>query len=709
MHRSESRPAGIVALTMSVFLVALAILLTAHPAAAEPMTYLVTSDACEGPGSITEAMTSANGNPGEDTISFDADVVVDFRKCPPNPAPPDPNDYFALQATESVVFEGNGAKLFGEMFWVDLSGINRAGQACLDQANGDLIVTLTPGFIKVGVRGEGEANSDITVTVRELDIEGLSAVATIEEDASLVMEDLTVKSIYSSPNEGCLQPAILANTGANFSAYRTGWNDIWNDFTVQAGVVFLGAISSVSSDEGQESGNLTIEESSFTGIRESGVISWAGKDDSEVNIVSSRFADAGGISVDGRVTSNIVNSIWSDFGLQPNPDDRIINFSTGEMNIIASTLLFASVECDRSCQILEQSRGRVLRGFRNDFTNAAKINLIQSAVGVTQPDLGPEYTKLLDPKDPPSTDDNPGFSADEYTWIQPTALQGLNDLIDVTQQSLLLTVPPGLPTFPLVSLNQATRATPLVPGELIDVVKDAVCDENDAHKETALRNPIDDTCITEDALGNPRVDGNNNRNSGAVQLNEAPHLSVAVVGDRTVDVDWTKPRDLEGLCGYRLTYRETGTTNDSSVDIIDPDTLSYQITGLMNGTEYEFEVEGLVNCPDSTPSGFPSNLVTAIPQGPFNVDRNPDESAVATNKENKTRYWENEYGGTCYKYEVGDDYGSVWEITGGDPSALILKSGRTNDVWNTPDPGYYGTVSFKDISHAIVCYDPLPE
>ena len=41
MHRSESRPAGIVALTMSVFLVALATLLTAHPAATA--TYNVTS------------------------------------------------------------------------------------------------------------------------------------------------------------------------------------------------------------------------------------------------------------------------------------------------------------------------------------------------------------------------------------------------------------------------------------------------------------------------------------------------------------------------------------------------------------------------------------------------------------------------------------------------------------------------------------------
>ena len=70
MHRSETRPAGIVTWAMSVFLVALATLLTAHPAAAEPMpmTYMVTSTACEGPGSITQAMQDANDhvNVGED-------------------------------------------------------------------------------------------------------------------------------------------------------------------------------------------------------------------------------------------------------------------------------------------------------------------------------------------------------------------------------------------------------------------------------------------------------------------------------------------------------------------------------------------------------------------------------------------------------------------------------------------------------------------
>ena len=692
MHRSESRPAGIVALTMSVFLVALAAVLTAQPAAAD--TYTVTSTACVGTGSITEAMTLANTNPGEDTISFTPGLVVDFRNCPPNPAPADPKNYFTLQATESVIFEGNGAKLFGEMVWIDGNGINRAGQDCA--VAGDIIQALTPGFITVGVKGND--NADITVTVRELNMEGLSAVAVIQNNASLVMEDLTLKKIYSQPGNACQTPAISAGPGANFSAYRTVWNGIWNDGRALGGIPSNGAIGSFGTGG---RGNLTIEDSLFVRVAEAGAISWDGQAGSEVNIVSSRFEIAGGIAISGAATSNIVNSIWSDFGTRPNLDDRIVNLSTGEMNIIASTLLFGSVNCDGICQGEAGSAGRVLRD-----NLGAKINLIQSAIGVTDPDQGPKQTKLLDP----GSAGGAGFSADVYTWIQPTALQDADALKTVTGQSLLLTDPPGLLTLPSFSFNQATRATPIFPGELIDIVTDAVCDDNNQANDGAnpLRNPIDGSCITKDALGNPRVDGNNNRNSGAVQLSESPHLSVAAVGDGTVDLIWTKPTDLTGIItGYNLYYGEVGGAFiDPPIMIIDPDTLTYQATGLTNGTEYQFLVVSVV---DGEQSQFASNLVTATPQGPFDVDRTPDERAVATNKENKTRYWEKLYGGTCYKYEVGDDYGSVWEITGGDPSALILKSGRTNDVWNTPDPGYYGTVSFKDISHAIVCYDPLPE
>ena len=82
------------------------------------------------------------------------------------------------------------------------------------------------------------------------------------------------------------------------------------------------------------------------------------------------------------------------------------------MNIVASTILYPSVECDRPC------REAGSRGWIYTQRGGGKINFKQSAVGVNFPDTLPSPSvELLDPGA------GAGFTADEYTWIQPTALQ----------------------------------------------------------------------------------------------------------------------------------------------------------------------------------------------------------------------------------------------------------------------------------------------
>jgi hypothetical protein len=552
---------------------------------------------------------------GEDTIEFAPGLEIDWGQCPPAVGEFDRSLYYTLQATESVILEGNGAKLTGGLVWLDTDGINRAGQRC--PISTDVILAETPGFIKVGVEGEGADNSAITVTVRDLTMDTLSAVALIEEQASLVLENVTLRNIWSAPISLCQQPAVVARAGANFAAHNTDWINVSQDNEPLGGVFYRGAIDGV-----EGAGDLTIEDSTLQAFQKSGVISWNGQAGSEVNIVTSRFNEAGGISVSGEATTNIVNSIWSNslFG-PPQEDERFINLSSGPMNIIASTVMFSSVQCDFGCQepggpFPEESAGLGPFIASIDQINVVgKINFIQTAVGVDRPfDKGIDqtFTKLLDSFPVPLAS-GVGYGADEYTWIEPTALQDADELKDVTAQPNLLTAAPALPKFPVSGLTQPQRATPVIQGELIDIIPDAACG-----KINQLTNPIDGSCITEDALGNPRVDGNDKRNVGAVQLNEAPHLSVVSVGDKTVTLGWTKPRDLDGLCGYRVAYREKATgNNELSNSFLDPDQLSAQITAfLTNGIEYEFEVEGLVNCA-TTPSlsGFPSNLVTATPLG----------------------------------------------------------------------------------------------
>ena len=563
----------------------------AAPVAAAPMTYTVTSGYCTGPGSITEAMALANANPGTDTITFTKDLQIAAASCPQEVAGP-LEKIFILQATESVNFEGNGAKLVGIIDWV-----NTAGYMTLDRcpAPPTLITAETPGFIRVGLGNQD--NSAISVTVRNLDMYELDSVARIEKNASLILEDLTMERIINhNISNGCSTSAIFAEDGANFTARRTKWNTIVNFFAI--GAVPVVTAPAILSSAG---GDLTIEDSDFYRVEKSGVIRWSGQPGSEINIVSSRFDWTGAIIAGGDSTTNIVNTIWApELSLgSVDDDDRFANFSNGVMNIVASTLLLPDLSCDTACQD-SGSWGWIYRA-----PGKGLINFKQSAVGVNAPLINqpaPDTGKLLDPGD------GTGFSADEYSWMQPTAWQNAAALETATNQPNLLTGSPALRT--LGFYNAKVWATPLDPGELIDIVPDAACGE-----ANELVNPIDGTCITEDALGNPRVDANGMRNSGAVQLTLAPYLTVTGTGDQTVDLSWTKPKfsaPTTGITGYELRYRETGAASWATIAIAGPDTLTHQVTGLTNGTEYEFEVRAVYS-----PSGEGpwSNAATGTPYG----------------------------------------------------------------------------------------------
>ena len=123
-----------------------------------------------------------------------------------------------------------------------------------------------------------------------------------------------------------------------------------------------------------------------------------------------------------------------------------------------------------------------------------------------------------------------------------------------------------------------------------------------------LKDPRGNT-ITHDVLGNPRTD-EGFRSIGAVQNSLVPHLTVLGVDVGQVALEYTRPRDLENITGYRVFYRVKGETDWNTKDVLEPTTLITVITGLTNGTEYEFQVDTLVS---GSPAGHPSNIVTATP------------------------------------------------------------------------------------------------
>ena len=132
----KSRVILFVVFLTSVFALSLAVAPAPPAAAAVGTTYTVTSTSCTGPGSITEAMANANANSGEDTITFTKDLRIDAATCPD--VPENSEQFWILNATESVTFEGNGAELIGAMLWINSAGDVSPLNTCPLESNGNV-------------------------------------------------------------------------------------------------------------------------------------------------------------------------------------------------------------------------------------------------------------------------------------------------------------------------------------------------------------------------------------------------------------------------------------------------------------------------------------------------------------------------------------------------------------------------------------------
>lgn len=542
-------------------------------------TYAVNTSSCTGTGSLTEAMQLANTNPGPDTIRIDAGVTVSAALC----------GYisgqykFILQAKESVVIEGAGpgAGIVGSNSWVTTGGLLTPLDVCPKLP--DIITSYTPALILVGEPGAD--NSAIEVTLRNLLIKEVSGVAEIRENARLIVEDSKVERIFNSA--GCDTQVINARSGAGFTSRNTHWSVLVNWQGVIAGVP-AGLIL------GGNAGDLVIDRSTFDVAYESGLIFWEGQSGSEVNIVSSLFRQSDGVLVTGQATTNIVNSLFGfgNFG-SPEEGQRIINSSSMPMNFVASTLVYPDAKCQK-CATGEQRPGWIGR-----WMNAGPVNFRQTAIGVNFPN-DPGAGELIGNY---PYDTNQAYSADSWTWIQPTAQQDAAALRARLNQPALLTDPPGLPTI-VISSDTIEQATPIVPGLLIEAIPGAQCGQ-----VNGLVNPIDGSCIDKDILGNLRWDqGTGRRDIGAIQVSQIPALQVKGYTVDTVTVSWSKVT-LPTVTGFQVEYRQVGAGTWTDGGQVSGSTLEKQIAGLSPGTRYEFRVTALT----PAQSGW-SNVVSETPR-----------------------------------------------------------------------------------------------
>jgi hypothetical protein len=512
------------------------------PAAASAQTFTVTdTNLCGGAGTFEQAVKEANATPGADTIEFTPGLTYVGYNCYRNaldlPSP--------MVVDESVTIVGNGAVVDGGQVYLDPGGnVNRPYEC---PTSGRLhTAARTAGFVAVG--SSGSDNSGITATIRGFELKNLTTVATVYQNAALVLEDTTAHDIIDF-NVSCNRPLIMAFAGG--------------DVTVRNSLIFDSPSPRATDPTGMidgDGGDLVLD---HVGMGESTfprVVSWRG---GTVTIVSSRLLAGGGMYLDGAKTQIVNSAFWS---RKQGESERIL--TRNELTTVRASSFYWTEPV----------------GTGIEAAGGGAVALYSSAVGgrAAYPGAGPLLVG------------SGTFVSDAMSWVQPIGSW------DPTTVLPDLLVGPGLPDYGSSGEVWTSAVTPLPSGVLVGAVLNATTTNQ-------LVSPIDSSPIAVDVLGNPRVDVDK-RDTGAVQTVAPPHLTALGVGDGSVELGWNRPAPPSGrtITGYTVGRRIAGTADPLVTTAVSgAGTISATITGLTNGTRYQFiawaNYDDATDSPDSNP------------------------------------------------------------------------------------------------------------
>jgi len=565
------------------------LLLTCGLQSAGATTYTVTSNAlCGGDGTFEQAIKDANANPGTDTISFaPPGGWVDVVPCTAV-GHVDPLFPFSISATESVDIIGNGSRIHGGQIWFDENGQMNDPQKCPQFLGTNAHwMAMSRGFLEVGTYGSD--NLGVAVSITGLNFDNLPMLVKVEKNATFTMTDSTAYDINNFL-ESCDRPTVFADEGAGVTLRRV---TIHHSNLPGAGTSETDTYAMISGGFG--GGNLVLDNVRLMVNNAGRAVTWVG---GTTKIVSSQFVDSGGMWTDAD-TTEIVNSAFYSFGSHAR--DRISTIK-GITTITASTFYWGEPVC-KDCSLV-QGMG-FLPGGGGTGTYSFQATAVGAQVyypnGVPVPNSGPLLIGT-----------SSKYSSDALTWVQETANQS-NAALQVILPNVMTSYPALMPDA-IQTDFWTDVVTPLLgtvgePGVLIDVID---CGAN------PLQNPIDNSSITTDVFGNARCDSNGKRNIGAVQLTLAPYLSLGGSGNGFVDLSWTRPSDPSSgaIDGYTLQYRIKGSGGWTSESISDPTTLSKHLTGLINGSTYEFQIAARNTEGDGPTSNLVEATIAGLPGAP---------------------------------------------------------------------------------------------
>ena len=166
---------------------------------------------------------------------------------------------------------------------------------------------------------------------------------------------------------------------------------------------------------------------------------------------------------------------------------------------------------------------------------------------------------------------------------------------------------------------------------------------------------------------------------------DAPTNLNITPGDEKLKVTWSAPSDRGGsqLTNYKIQWKSGTQRYDPATreHTVDDQTLTDEITGLINGTEYTVQVIAVTSAGDGTPSSKKGTPRT-IPDAPTNLN-------VSPSNEKLTLTWEapNENGGisiTGYVVEYKEDTAQSW-IPSNEAVATSTIDGTTTYSTSIPD------------------------
>ncbi|MGA0038375.1 MAG: PEP-CTERM sorting domain-containing protein [Pirellulales bacterium] len=462
-------------------------------------------------GSFAWAVDQANTTPGVDTIRLQSGLQIDAD----NGAPLAGDATWLTRFTESVTVEGNGATLVANPSYVSSGGLLATKNNIIGSAyspplvSGDVVVTPGVSFAEVGIFGQD--NSGLSVTIRNLNADGVASLLSVNDKATLNVDGGRFTNIVNYTGvDG--RSAFDAREGATLNLDGIALNRNFPFGDIQPvgddNVVFNGSISGGSS-------TLNMQNSTITGSYGAGALLWVG---GTANIVSSILSNSGGLQITGEVggtdgTLNFTNSILElNGGETLQQTQRILVDSDSVANVTASSILYNSIFTGGA----DQPFGN--QGMPLTAALGGTLNFESSVVVPLNWDTffagNDTYIELT----------GGDLTADAFSFIMATASQDQAALQALFNNASLIT---SGDTFAISEITGVDffeslplGAVPLSTSPLVDAVSDAgVGGANE------LINPINGQPLLFDVYGSPRTNGLGFRNIGAVQAAPVPEPS----------------------------------------------------------------------------------------------------------------------------------------------------------------------------------------